>query len=177
MKTDNNRQVSPSRGKRAICGFSALATAACLLFAGCGRDHAWIAAGSRGIESLGCDGRVFLVLLNNGSWESSTFASKPVGPSCSSHGSWREGGGGREIAWSCRTKDGTNGTVTVDSQSFDLSKGGLFLVSTNGSQTKVEQLDVDVSKFRDGPAWEHSRALVEAEPRVAEFLKGFPARH
>jgi hypothetical protein len=31
--------------------------------------------------------------------------------------------------------------------------------------------------LRDGPAWEHSRALLEAEPRVAEFLKGFPARH
>jgi hypothetical protein len=82
----------------------------------------------------------------------------------------------REIAWSCSTTDGTNGTVTVDGQRFDLSKGALFLVSTSDPTIKVEQIAVDLSKLQDNstldyPFQEKLQALGEAQPRIAAFFK------
>jgi hypothetical protein len=88
---------------------------------------------------------------------------------------------GREIAWSCSTRDGTNGTVTVDGQGFDLSKGALFLVATSDQKTKVEQVAVDLSNLQgnstpDYPFQEKLQALGEAQPRIAAFFKESPTR-
>ena len=153
----------------------ALCLGASILSSGCGRGHSWGQEGGGGsehhIERLSCDGRVFLVLAANG---------------CSGGSSSGDGGifrgqlralDGREIAWSCSTRDGAQATVIVDSQRFDLSKGGVFLVSTNDKKTKVEQLAVDMSKLQgrstpDHPFREQLQALGDAQPGIAEFFRG-----
>jgi hypothetical protein len=167
--------------RRIHAGFAiiGLCLGASLLPLGCrfgGDGHGWGQSGEGAvgyfqIESLRCDERVFFVLAANG---------------CSGGGS---GGGdgsfrgrlhaldGREIAWSCRTRDGTGGTVTADGQSFDLRKGAVFLVSTNDKKTTVEQLSVDMSKLQGAsgpggtPMREKLQALGNTEPRIAEFFK------
>jgi hypothetical protein len=78
---------------------------------------------------------------------------------------------GRKIPWSYSTRDGAEGTVKIDGQVFDLSKGGLLLVRTNGQQTQVEQLAVDLSKLKDGPLQKQLQSLGDAEPRIAEFFQ------
>jgi hypothetical protein len=148
---------------------------ASLLSSSCGGGHRWGQEGEGSweyhIERLSCDGRVFLVLAANG---------------CSGGSSSGDAGtirgqlhalDGREIAWSCSTRDGAQGAVTVDSQRFDLSKGSVFLVSTNDKKTKVEQLAVDMSKVQgrstpDHPLREQLQALGDAKPRIGEFFKG-----
>ena len=164
--------------RRVHAGFAivVLCLGASFLSLGCrfGGGHAW-GVRSEGAEGyfqidLDCAGRVFFVLVANG---------------CSGFGG---GGGGefrgqlhaldgREIAWSCRTKDGTDGTVTVDGQRFDLSKGAVFLVRTNDKKTKVEQIAADMSRLQGAwgpggtPMREKLQALGDTEPRIAEFFK------
>jgi hypothetical protein len=147
---------------------------ACLLSSGCGPSHGWGVAGEGGtnyeFERLSCDGRVFLVVAANGC---------SGGSSSGEAGSFRgqlHARDGREIAWTCSTKDGTDGTVTVDGQRFDLSKGALFLVSTSGKTTKLEQIAVDMSKLQghstpDHPFQEKLEALGSAQPPIAAFFK------
>ncbi len=78
---------------------------------------------------------------------------------------------GREVPWSCATRDGASGTVTVAGQQFDLGQGAVFLVSLKGNQTKVEQLAVDLSRLQGDPVEEKLDAVGESEPRVKAFLK------
>jgi hypothetical protein len=134
-------------------------------------SHGEGAVGHFQIESLQCDERVFFVLAANGCSGSSSGGGE---------GAFRgrlHTLDGREIAWSCRTNDGTGGTVNIDGQRFNLSKGAVFLVSTNDKKTKVEQLAVDMSKLQgvsqpQGPSMrEKLQALEDAEPRIAEFFK------
>lgn len=73
---------------------------------------------------------------------------------------------GRKIAWS-----GTTGALTIDSQSFDLAKGALFLVSPKGAETQVEQVAVDVSEWRGEGAVNKLRDLAKSEARVEAFLR------
>ena len=146
-------QVSPS---------SLFAIGASLLSSGCrfgGGGHGSGVSGEGGpdynIQWLQCDGRILSVVL----FPTRLHADE------------------REMAWSCRTKDGTDGSVTVDGQRFDISKGAVFLVSTNDKKTKVEQLAVDMSKLQGAPhpqgasMREKLQALGGAEPRIAEFFK------
>src|SRR6516165_1126375 len=103
----------------------AVALAACFLPAGCSGGHSW-GGGSEGdhgskegvtfdydITSLTCDGRVFLVLAADGC----TGRSMISGPKA--HGVL-SAVDGRNIAWSCPTRDGTSGTVTFAGQEYDL---------------------------------------------------------
>jgi hypothetical protein len=78
---------------------------------------------------------------------------------------------GRNIAWSCTTKDGTGGTVTIDGQEFDLAEGGVFLVRAKGGKTKVEQLSADMSRLQGGSVQEKLKGLADTEPRIAAFFK------
>jgi hypothetical protein len=169
--------------RRVCAGFAivVLCLGASFLSSGCrfGGGHGWGQSGEGGpdceIESLRCDGRVFFVLAANGcSGGGSGGGEGPFG------GTFRgqlHALDGREIAWSCRTKDGTDGAVRVDGQRFDLSKGAVFLVRTNDKKTTVEQLAVDMSKLQGAsgpggtPMREKLQALGDAEPRIAEFFK------
>ena len=162
-----------ARGVHACSAVVAFCLGASLLSSGCGGGHGWGVGGEGGsgyeIVRLTCDGRVFLVLAANGC----------AGGSSSSGLTFRgklHALDGREIAWSCSTRDGAHGAVTVDGQRFDLSKGAVFLVSTQEQKTKVEQLAVDMSKLQGAsgpghPFREKLQALGDAEPRIAEFFK------
>jgi hypothetical protein len=147
----------------------------CLLLAGCGREHVWGVRGEGTVESVECDGRVFAILVLNGSWESAVDGGKVSSPTCTARGRWRAPAGRREIAWSCDTKNGTEGSVTVDGQNFDLSKGALFLVPTNETKAKVVQLAVDMSKLQGASVTERLRAMATTDARIADFLGETPA--
>src|SRR5262249_42430999 len=120
-----------------------------LLSSGCGSNHTWAGSSSGGsgyyIASQACDGRVFLVVAANGC---SGGSFQGGGPTAKGELAAHDG---RRIPWSCSTRDGAEGTVKIDGQAFDLTKGGLLLVRTNGQQTQVEQLAVDLSKLKGGP--------------------------
>ncbi len=46
---------------------------------------------------------------------------------------------GQTVALTCYTPDGTTGKVAIGERTFDLAQGGLFLVSTCGSEVLVMQ--------------------------------------
>jgi len=144
---------------------------------GCGRlGHPW-GGGSEGIsrsgpdgevhltiQSLTHDGQVFLVLAGDGG----SGGNLSVGPTQKGQLPTPDG---RSIEWSCNSPDGFRGTVSIDGQEFDLTKGALFLVSTNGDKNKIEQLPVDLSKLQGSDVAQTLEALSEGEPKIAEFLK------
>jgi hypothetical protein len=113
---------------------------------------------------LTCDGRVFLVLAADGSSGGSMISSPGA------HGVL-SAVDGRKIAWSCPTRDGTSGTVTIADQEFDLAKGAVFLVTLKAKQTKVEQVAVDTSQLQGGKTEEKLTAVGETEPRIKAFLE------
>jgi hypothetical protein len=154
----------------------AVALAACFLPAGCSGGHSW-GGGSEGdhgskegvtfdydITSLTCDGRVFLVLAVDGCSGGSMISSPQAHGVLSALD-------GRKIAWSCPTRDGTSGTVTIAGQEFELAKGAFFVISLKAKQTKVEQIAVDMSKLQGGQMEEKLNAVGETEPRIKAFLK------
>ena len=55
---------------------------------------------------------------------------------------------GGKITWQCETPDGESGTVLLNGQSYDLSKGGIFLVSTRDANIRVLQLNRDISMLK-----------------------------
>lgn len=126
-------------------------------------------------QALHRNDRVFLVLAANG-----CSGSGAGGGSLGFRGQFRALDG-RGIDWSCRTRDGVHGSVKVDGQRFDLSKGGLLLVSTDDRKTRVDQVAVDltrlqVSRTLQGPSVaERLQALGDTEPRIAEFLRSSQA--
>jgi hypothetical protein len=149
--------------------------AACFLPSGCSGGHSW-GGGTEAntgfkegvtfdytITSLTCDSRVFWVLAADGSSGGSMISSPKA------HGILRATDG-RQIAWSCPTRDGTSGTVTIAGQEFDLAKGAVFLVALKANQTKVEQLAVDMSQLQGGKVEEKLNAAGETEPRIKAFL-------
>src|SRR5262245_47771617 len=129
------KQVQAHSSVAAVC------LGACLYASGCGSGHGWGVGGEAGadydFERLYCDGRVFAIVAANG-----CSGGSGGGAAGSFHGQL-DARDGREIAWSCSTNNGSEGTVTIDGQKFDLRKGALFLVSTSDKKTMVEQLAVD----------------------------------
>jgi hypothetical protein len=154
----------------------AVTLAACLLTGGCDRSRSWGggSAGEHGFKegvrfdydiiSLTCDGRVFLVLSVDGRAGGSMTVSENTQGVLSAVD-------GRQIPWSCATRDGTGGTVTIAGQPFDLGRGTVFLISLKANPVKVQQLAVDTSKLQGGKAEEQLNAVGEAEPRIKAFLK------
>ena len=74
---------------------------------------------------------------------------------------------GQRVAWQCETKDGRTFTqITINSKSYDLAKGRLFLLSAEGGTIKLLQLDRDPAKLKitelDG--------LAEKDPEVRAFF-------
>jgi hypothetical protein len=72
---------------------------------------------------------------------------------------------GRTIALECMTADGTTGNARIDGQSFDLSKGALFLISTADGATAVKQLRRDLSALKPDTNALQSTAANDAEVR------------
>jgi hypothetical protein len=112
-----------------------------------------------------CDGRLFLVLVANGCTES-----VGGGGDRGLSGQFRTKDG-REIVWSCSTPDGKVGHVVIDGQTFDLTRGALFLISTKDKPTRVQQVPVEAGQLQEKASIEKFRELEKADPRIAAFLK------
>jgi hypothetical protein len=75
---------------------------------------------------------------------------------------WLSSKKGRTVDWWCQTSDGRTGKVRINGQLFKLQDGSLFLVSTRGGKTQIEQ---------------HKRNLLEVAPgdkSLEDFLKEDP---
>jgi hypothetical protein len=115
-----------------------------------------------GTVHLTCDNRVYLLLAVDGRPIGGVPQPKPldgraggkfIAPNARPGGDHHFGDPApREVTWSSTTRDGKTGNVTVDGEEFDLSKGGLFLVSLMDNQTKVEQLGTDLSQLDGAPS-------------------------
>jgi hypothetical protein len=117
------------------------------------------------IERLTSDGRIYLVLAANG-----CKGSGGGGGAGASHGQLYAKDG-RNIAWSCSTRDGKTGNVIIDGQEFDLTDGALFLISTKDKPTHVEQLAIEAEQLQEWSNTEKFPELATADPRIAAFFQ------
>jgi uncharacterized protein (TIGR03067 family) len=97
---------------------------------------------------------------------------------------------GREVAWSCLTRDGTSGTFTIDGKKYELENGAVFLVSFRGGRTTVQQVAVDMAKLQGGqgdaqiagvylrpPVEKGLKEVAKSNQELAGFLKGRATLH
>ena len=77
---------------------------------------------------------------------------------------------GRRIEWTCETRDGTFGTVTLCGSKYDLSSGGLFLVTARHGQTHIRQVKADLSGLKGSVDLDSLRAVVRDDATTAAFL-------
>jgi len=93
-------------------------------------------------------------------WHDLTFG----GESCSGTGSTEdpiyilecnvEGYDGRQFSWTIHSSDGVTADMWIEDQSFDLSKGTMFLVNTKDDGFQVEQLFLSrKSALKQSPPW------------------------
>ena len=77
---------------------------------------------------------------------------------------------GRKVTWNCSTSDGKKGSVEIAGVSYELEKGGLFLISTKGGDTKVEQLPIEAvgGGFRSARA--NLESVAKTDPKITSFL-------
>jgi hypothetical protein len=95
------------------------------------------------VECLRCDGRLYFVVCDNGQPIAEGVA---AGPRVEQR---LQTSDGRDIRWSCATLDGTTGTVLFDGRTFALEGGAVFLASSEGGATRVEQLMLDMAKLQE----------------------------
>ena len=76
---------------------------------------------------------------------------------------------GRQIDWKIETTDGKSAAFSIAGQPYDLAKGTLFLVTTQGGKTQVQQLVFDLSGL---PAVHEScQAIAGRSPDVSSFIQ------
>ena len=54
----------------------------------------------------------------------------------------------RRVEFHCETKDGKTGQVKINGVAYELADGNLFLVFTEGEQSRVKQLKRDISNLK-----------------------------
>jgi len=82
---------------------------------------------------------------------------------------------GRLVEFHCETKDGKTGQVKIDGVAYELADGNLFLVFTEGEQSRVKQLKRDISNLKFER--ESLEAFGRNDPEIAEFFtKGAKAK-
>ena len=124
--------------------------------------------GTYTVDYLTRDGKAVLVLVGGGCRSSSQHNGRtPEGRAPLPVIGQLNAADGRKIAWRCTSR----GALTIDSQSFDLAKGALFLVSPEGAKTQVEQVAVDVSELHGEGVVMKLRDLAKSEARVEAFLR------
>jgi hypothetical protein len=85
---------------------------------------------------------------------------------------------GRSYEYSVETSDGQQAEFTIDGTTYDLEQGKLFLISTTGDGTQVQQLDLDLSGLtptNDGIV-AFGRETVEIAAFIAESTAAMTAR-
>ncbi|HTK76693.1 MAG TPA: hypothetical protein VL371_15605 [Gemmataceae bacterium] len=112
------------------------------------------------------EGTTFVVWSNfTGGGGSSTSGSD--GMRCRGHVMSRDG---HKVEFSCQTKDGKTGPVTVAESNYDLKDGNLFLVTYDGKRLRVSQLKRDLSNVQ------FTRDKLEALARQDKELVSFFAQ-
>ena len=78
----------------------------------------------------------------------------------------------RKVKFDCNTPDGKSGSLTVDDQQFDLSKGSLILVSTSGGTVRFKQLKREgmAAVLPDGTREGFQK--LKTDPEIAKFFAG-----
>ena len=123
-------------------------------------------------HALSMDYKWLVLVQEDGQWIADSDTGDAVqSPSPSFTGRWRSPDRQREIKWSSRTKDGLSGTLPVDRQSFDLTKGAHFLITTDDQSLVVQQLSVDMSQLQGTSVSERLRIAATGDTRSAPFLK------
>jgi hypothetical protein len=99
----------------------------------------------------------------------------------SSHGSgttedpvWRESGcfsarDGRRFEWHTENTKSLDVKFTLAGKEYDLSKGTMFLVTVTNGETKVQQINRDLSGVQFTS--ESSRAFIQQDPDVSKLIK------
>jgi hypothetical protein len=75
----------------------------------------------------------------------------------------------RGVEWRLVTPDGVGGEVTIGGEKFDLAKGNVFLVSTDGV-VKVTQLSRDLSALPVKP--DSFVGLAKEDEAIRKFVAG-----
>ena len=78
---------------------------------------------------------------------------------------------GRTIIWECVTDDGKTGTVTIGGATYELEKGGLFLISARHGKTWVRQSKTDLSHLKGDVDLAAVKSAVSNDTITAEFLE------
>ena len=79
-----------------------------------------------------------------------------------------QGANGREVEWTLDTEDGETATFQLDGQPYDLAQGALFLISLQGDQVQVRQLERDLAGVT--PTVEGVGAFGRSDPDIAAFI-------
>ena len=81
----------------------------------------------------------------------------------------------RRVEFDCETKDGKTGQVKLNGVAYKLADGNLFLVFTEGDESRVQQLKRDMSHLKFER--ESLEAFGRNDPEIAEFFtKGAKAK-
>ena len=75
---------------------------------------------------------------------------------------------GQSFSWKVNTRDGVTADMWIEDQSYDLSQGNMFLVSSQDDGIQVDQLQRDFSELE--PTVETISALSYSDPDVADFI-------
>ncbi|HEX4609511.1 MAG TPA: hypothetical protein VH092_15035 [Urbifossiella sp.] len=116
-----------------------------------------------GVTHLTLNGRVYLVLVSAGG-----AGSCHAGPPAS--GTLRTPDG-RALEWTCDTRDGRAGRVTIGAERFELDKGAVFLVNLRDGKNVVEQVAVEGAQLQGGNPEDRLKAAANSNERLAAFLK------
>lgn len=74
---------------------------------------------------------------------------------------------GRALECRCESADGIAGHVAIDDKSFDLAQGHLFLISTSGPKSRIQQLRVDPVKLNVDTV----KSLAASNAEIQKFFK------
>jgi YD repeat-containing protein len=115
-----------------------------------------------GIAHLAKDGRPYLVLITAGGGSGRVSGGPPGSGSVTA-------ADGRQVEWSCDTRDGVTGKVVIAGQKFRLEDGGVFFLDVRGGGVVIEQAAADMALLEGGFVEERLKAL--PDPRIAGFLQ------
>jgi hypothetical protein len=79
-----------------------------------------------------------------------------------------QGANGQELTWTLDTENGQTATFQLAGQRYDLAQGALFLISFQGEQPQVRQVDRDLSGVT--PTVDGVTAFGRADPDIAAFI-------
>lgn len=114
----------------------------------------------RGLAELTRNGQPYLVMLTAGGQVTHVSGGPPGSGTIHTPD-------GRDLKWTCDTREGVWGTVVIDGQPFRLETGQVFLVDLRGGKTVVEQLSV-TPEFLEAGADEER---LKTDGRIARFFE------